>query len=172
MSITVLAWLAVGAYALHILEEHILGWHGWARRTININMEWSAYTTIETVLLILGAVAAMLVSQMPVLALAFIAFLLINVTFFHLLPMIIAGGKFSPGVISGILLFYPIGYQAFMSVARPTDTVVWAVIIGAAIILWPMLLLRLRTQRYFTGASSGGSSRSARKRAPARRRRR
>lgn len=169
MSLTVLAWLAVGAYALHILEERILGWHGWARRTINISMEYEAYTTIETVLLILGAIAAMLVAPMQLLALAFIAFLVINVTFFHLLPMIIMGGKFSPGVLTGVFLFYPLGYVTYVGAARPTETIVWAVIIGAAVILWPMLLLRLRTQRYFTGAGGGGGSARPARRARRRR---
>jgi hypothetical protein len=156
MSLTVLAWLAVGAYALHILEEHILGWHGWARKSINLSMEWDAYTTIEVVLLILGAIAAMLVPAMPVLALAYAAFLVINVTFFHLLPMIISGGQFSPGVISGVLLFYPIGYYAYSTTAVPQNMIVWSVIIGAAIIGWPLLLLWMRKQPYFRGTAAAG----------------
>lgn len=154
MSLTVLAWLAVGAYALHILEEHILGWHGWARKNMNLSMEWDSYTTVEIVLLILGAIAAMLAPALPVLALAYAAFLVINVTFFHLLPMIITGGKFSPGVISGILLFYPIGYYAYAGSGMPQNVVVWSVVIGAAIILWPVLLLKIRQQPYFRPGAS------------------
>jgi hypothetical protein len=163
MSLTVLAWLAVGAYALHILEEHILGWHGWARKAMNLSMDWDAYTTVEVVLLIVGAIAAMLAPALPMLALAYAAFLMINVTFFHLLPMIISGGKFSPGVISGILLFYPVGYYAYAGTSLPQSTIIWSVVIGAAIILWPVALLKLRNQPYFR--SSGGGD------APARRRR-
>ena len=149
MSLTVLAWLAVGAYALHILEEHILGWHGWARKTINLSMDWDAYTTVEVVLLILGAIAAMLAPAMPILALAYAAFLMINVTFFHLLPMIISGGKFSPGIITGIVLFYPVGYYAYAGVNLPMPTILGSVAIGAAIILWPVALLKMRQQPYF-----------------------
>jgi hypothetical protein len=155
MSLTVLAWLAVGAYALHILEEHVLGWHGWARKTMNLSMEWDAYTTVEVVLLILGAIAAMLAPALPVLALAYATFLVINVTFFHLLPMIISGGKFSPGIMTGVVLFYPIGYYAYANTQLPQNTIIWSVVIGAAIIAWPVLLLKLREQPYFrTGASS------------------
>ena len=155
MSLTVLAWLAVGAYALHILEEHILGWHGWARKNMNLSMEWDSYMTVEVVLLILGAIAAMLAPALPVLALAYAAFLVINVTFFHLLPMIINGGKFSPGVISGILLFYPVGYYAYADSGMPQTIVVWSVVIGAAVILWPVLLLKIRHQPYFRPSASG-----------------
>ena len=161
MSLTILAWLAVGAYALHIIEEHILGWFVWARRTMNLSMEWNTYTTIEVVLLILGAIAAMLAPALPVLALAFIALLVINVTFFHLLPMLISGGQFSPGVISGVLLFYPLGYYAYAGSAAPTNMLIWSVVIGAAAILWPVLLLKLKSQPYFR--ISGGDARPARK---------
>jgi hypothetical protein len=162
MSLTVLAWLAVGAYALHILEEHILGWHGWARKTMNLSMEWDAYTTVEVVLLILGAIAAMLAPALPVLALAYAAFLVINVTFFHLLPMIISGGNFSPGIITGVLLFYPVGYYAYAGSTQPQSVIMWSVVIGAAIIAWPVLLLKLRQQPYFK-AGAGGDGGSARK---------
>jgi hypothetical protein len=154
MSLTVLAWLAVGAYALHILEERILGWFAWAKKTMNLSMEWDTYTTVEVVLVILGVIAAMLAPAMPMLALAFVAMLVINVTFFHLLPMLIAGGQFSPGVISGVLLFYPIGYYAYSGSGATQTTMIWAIVIGAAVILWPMLLLKLKEQPYFNGAEA------------------
>jgi len=157
MSLTVLAWLAVGAYALHILEEHILGWHGWARRAMNLSMDWDAYTTIEVVLLILGAIAAMLAPALPELALGYVAFLLINVTFFHLWPMI-QSAKFSPGFISGLVLFYPLGiYTYYQYKGLPQSTLVWSVLIGAAIILWPVLLLWLREQPYFRASASAAA---------------
>jgi hypothetical protein len=164
MSLTVLAWLAVGAYALHILEEHVLGWHGWARKNMNLPMEWDAYTTVEVVLLILGAIAAMLAPALPVLALAYAAFLMINVTFFHLLPMIISGGKFSPGIMTGVVLFYPVGYYSYASTSLPQNTIIWSVVIGAAIIAWPVLLLKLKEQPYFRPGSSSDSTPARRKR--------
>jgi hypothetical protein len=127
-------------------------------------MEWDAYTTIEVVLLILGAIAAMLAPALPMLALAYAAFLVINVTFFHLLPMIISGGKFSPGIITGIVLFYPVGYYAYASSSLPQNTIIWSVVIGAAIILWPVLLLKLRNQPYFRATSGGAEAPARRKR--------
>jgi RsiW-degrading membrane proteinase PrsW (M82 family) len=102
---------------------------------------------------------------MPVLALAYAAFLVINVTFFHLLPMIISGGKFSPGIISGILLFYPIGYYAYSGSGMPQTVIVWSIVIGAAVILWPVLLLKIRQQPYFRpGAADAGPVRKASRR--------
>lgn len=164
MSLTILAWLAVGAYALHIVEEHILGWFAWARKTMNLQMEWSTYTTIEAVLLVLGAVAAMLASVMPVLALAFAALLVINVTVFHLLPMVQAGGRFSPGAISGVVLFYPIGWLVFTGPGVTPSMMLWAALIGAAAILWPMLLLRLKREPYFRVTGESTARRPAKRR--------
>jgi hypothetical protein len=149
MSRSDLAWLAVGAYALHVLEEHILGWHGWAKKTMKLTMEWDTYTTVEIVILILGAISAVLFSSQPILALAFAALLVINVTFFHLLPMLVTGGKFSPGVITGFFLFYPVGFLQYQASAPTQNMLLWSVAIGAAVILFPVLLLKLRSKAYF-----------------------
>jgi len=151
MSLSILVWLAVGAYALHIIEEHVLDWFGWARKTMNLNMERDTYITVEATFLVLGVVAAMSASAMPMVGLAFIVLLVINVTVFHLLPMAMAGGRFSPGTISGVLLFYPIGWIALTSGSATASNLTWAVVIGAAVILWPMLLLQLKREAYFRG---------------------
>ncbi len=150
MSRTDLAWLAVAAYALHVLEEHILDWQSSARKQMNLSMEWDHYVTVEVVLLILGAVAAMLAVSQPIFAIAFAVFLVINVTFFHLLPMVVSGGKFSPGIITGVVLFYLLAWKQYqLSSTMPQEILIWAVVIGAAIILWPVLLLKLRQRPYF-----------------------
>ncbi|HET9384541.1 MAG TPA: hypothetical protein VFO67_05295 [Gemmatimonadales bacterium] len=65
MSRTDLAWLAVAAYALHIMEERLLDWLGSARRSLQITMEQDNYRLIEGVFLILGAVAAMVAASLP-----------------------------------------------------------------------------------------------------------
>ncbi len=154
MSLSILVWLAVGAYALHIVEEHVLDWFGWARKTMNLNMEWDTYVTVEAAFLVLGVVAAMSASAMPMVGLGFIVLLVINVTVFHLLPMAMAGGRFSPGTIAGVLLFYPIGGLALTSGSATATNLSWAVVIGAAVILWPMLLLQLKREAYFRGEAA------------------
>jgi hypothetical protein len=150
MSLSILVWLAVGAYALHIVEEHVLDWFGWARKTMSLDMTREVYVTIEAAFVVLGVVAAMVTSAMPAVGLAFIAMLVINVTFFHVLPMAMSGGGYSPGTISG-LLFYVVGWSAMMGATATASNVTWAVVIGAAVILWPMLLLRMKREAYFRG---------------------
>jgi hypothetical protein len=154
MSLTVLAWLAVAAYALHIVEEHILGWFDWARKTMNITLGWEQYVITEVAILILGLTAAMLSGTPigPTLVVAFTTLLLINVVFFHLLPMLANGGRFSPGAISGIFLFLPLAWIVYRTQALVQNDLVWAVVLGIALILWPMLLLKLRNVAWFSGA--------------------
>jgi hypothetical protein len=150
MSLTVLAWLAVAAYALHVVEEHILGWYDWARKTMNISLGWEQYVITEVAILILGVVAAMLGN--PTYIVAFATLLLINVIFFHLLPMLLNGGRFSPGAISGIFLFLPLAWHVYKTQTLSQNDLVWAVVLGIVLILWPMLLLKLKGVGYFSGA--------------------
>jgi hypothetical protein len=154
MSLTVLAWLAVAAYALHIVEEHILGWFDWARKTMNISLGWEQYVITEVAILILGLTAAMLSGTPigPTLVVAFTTLLFINVIFFHLLPMLTNGGRFSPGVISGLFLFLPLAWTVYKTQNLSQNDLVWAVVLGILLILWPMLLLKLRNVAWFSGA--------------------
>lgn len=155
MSLTVLAWLAVAAYALHVVEEHMLGWFDWARKKMNIT--WEQYVIAEVAILVLGVVTAML-SATPIgtsLVIAFTTLLVLNAVLFHILPMLTDGGKFSPGVITGVVLFLPLGwlvYNAQNAQKLPPNELFWAIAIGAAVIVWLWLLTYLKTQRYFSGA--------------------
>lgn len=166
MSLTVLAWLAVAAYALHIVEEHILGWYDWARKTMNISLGWEQYVITEVAILILGLTAAMLsgTPMGPTLIVAFATLLLVNVIFFHVLPMLANGGKFSPGVISGVVLFLPLAWQVYKTQTLAQNDLIWAVVLGILLIGWPMLLLKLRGVPYFSGAPARAAASSNGKR--------
>ena len=152
MSLTVLAWLAVAAYALHVVEEHILGWYDWARKTMNISLGWNEYVITEAAILLLGIVAAVLGN--PTYIVDFATLLLINVIFFHLLPMLANGGRFSPGVISGLFLFLPLAWTVYKTQTMAQNDLVWAVVLGIGLILWPMFLLKLRGTAYFSGRAA------------------
>ncbi len=166
MSLTVLAWLAVAAYALHVVEEHILGWYDWARKTMNISLGWEQYVITEVAILILGLTAAMLSATPmgPSLIVAFATLLLINVIFFHLLPMLTNGGRFSPGVISGIFLFLPLAWNVYKTQNLSQNDLVWAVVLGILLILWPMFLLKLKGVGYFSGAPRAAAKSAGKRR--------
>ncbi len=161
MSLTVLAWLAVAAYALHVVEEHMLGWFDWARKTMNISMTWEQYVITEVAILILGITAAMLAGSSigPILAVAFATLLFINVVVFHIIPMLTNSGRFSPGVITGIVLFLPLCWQVYKTQTLSQNDLFWAVAIGAAVMIWLWLLTYLKGQRYFSGAPAPAKKR-------------
>ena len=92
----VLAWLAVAAYALHIMEERILDWHSSMKKSLKLSMDVDSYHVIGRVFLVLGAIAAFIFGSLPELARAFAVFLLINAVIFHIWPMI-RTQTFSPG---------------------------------------------------------------------------
>jgi hypothetical protein len=154
---------------LHIIEEHILGWYDWARKTMNISLGWEQYVITEAAILIMGLTAAMLsgTPMGPTLVVAFATLLLINAVFFHIVPMLVNGGKFSPGVISGVFLFLPLAWHVYKTQTLSQNDMFWAVGLGIALILWPMFLLKLRGMAWFSGqparaAASGGKRRRKR----------
>jgi len=136
----VIAWLAVAAYALHIMEERILDWHSSMKKSIKLAMDVDHYRVIGRVFLVLGAIAAYLAPSLPELARAFAAFLLINTIVFHVWPMI-RTQSFSPGSWTAIFLFLPIVYMTYVVANQPPQGWLWPVVIGIAVTAFPILLL-------------------------------
>ena len=136
----VLAWLAVAAYALHIMEERILDWHSSMKKSLKLSMDVDHYRIIARVFFVLGAVAAVLTGTFPVAARAFAVFLLINAIVFHIWPMI-RSQQFSPGSWTAILLFLPIVYMTYVAANQPPAEWILPAIIAIVITAFPLLLL-------------------------------
>ena len=136
-----LVWLAVAAYALHIMEERILNWPDSVRKAMKLSFDHDNYRIITRVFFILGVVAAILLATTPVFALGFGVFLLINTVVFHIWPMI-RTRKNSPGSITAILLFLPIVYMMYVATNLPPAGWLWPIVIGVLITAFPLLLLK------------------------------
>jgi hypothetical protein len=153
MSLTDLTWLALAAYAVHMLEEHELDWRNWARGVIGLPVEWSDFYVTNAIVVVLGIAAAGLAANQPMLALAFPALMLINATFFHVAPMIWTRGRYSPGVFTAVVLFYPIGlacyWRAQADGALDARTLIVSFVIGALLMASPIVLLRVKNKPYF-----------------------
>ena len=137
----VLAWLAVAAYALHIMEERILDWHSSMKKSLKLSMDVDSYHVIGRVFLVLGAIAAFIFGSLPDAARAFAVFLLINAIVFHIWPMI-RTQTFSPGSWTAIFLFLPIVYMTYVVANLSPAGWIWPVVIGIAITAFPILLLQ------------------------------
>lgn len=153
MTLEIWAWLALVAYALHILEEYSLDWRNWARDVFGLQVEWADFYVTNAVVIVLGFVQANLVYLLPVASLVFAALMLINATFFHVVPILAAHGRFSPGTFTAILLFYPIGICMYRAAAAQGllngSTLFLSVAGGIVLMAFPIILLRLRELPYF-----------------------
>lgn len=111
-------WILVTASALHVVEEHAMGWQGWAaetlRRRIGAIPSWSDFWATNALLVVFGVAAAAVGWRAPAFALAFPALVLVNAVFFHLLPSLRAGRP-NPGVFTATLLYLPIGAWAYVA---------------------------------------------------------
>ena len=153
MTLTDLMWLALAAYGLHLLEESTFDWRNWARNVLTLPVEWDHFYVTNALVVVLGAVAAELAATQPMLALAFPAVMLINATFFHVGPFLVTRGRFSPGLITAVVLFYPLGIACFRRAAvdghLDGGTLTGALVLGAALMAAPVALLKLKDTAYF-----------------------
>lgn len=152
MPLTDLIWLATAAYGLHVFEEFELDWRNWARAVIGLPVEWSDFYVVNSLVIVLGIVAANLATHRPAIALSFPALMLINATFFHVVPTIRTAGRFSPGLFTAIVLFYPIGilcYSRAVADGVSAKGVIGSLVIGALLMASPIVLLKIKSRPYF-----------------------
>ena len=156
MSFQLWAWVALLAYTLHILEEYVFDWRDWARAVIKLPVEWSDFYLTNAAVVVLGFAQAQMAGLLPLAPLAFAALMLINATFFHVLPMIATRGRFSPGTFTAVLFFYPVGIGVYASAAHEgllsTGAVIGSFAIGALLMAYPVVMLRLKGLPYFRQA--------------------
>jgi len=152
MSLTTLAWLALAAYAIHMLEEFMFDWRDWARAVIGLPVDWADFYMTNGIVIVLGIVQAELAASLPLIPLAFAGLMLVNAVFFHIAPMIWTKGRYSPGVATAVLLFLPLGAVIFARAAAEgigAGTMLGGLAIGAALMAYPIVMLRLRQRPYF-----------------------
>jgi hypothetical protein len=153
MSLRDLCWLATATYALHAIEELMFDWRGWARAVLKLPVEWNFFYFTNAAVMVFGIVAANLADSSPAIALAFPAVMIVNTIFFHVLPFVVTRGRFSPGLITAIALFLPVGFWSYRTASRSgvlSSEVLWiSVVLGALVMAFPIILLRVSKRAYF-----------------------
>jgi hypothetical protein len=153
MNHSYILWIATMAYALHIVEEYTFDWKGWALAVLRLPVDWIHFAVVNGVVIVLGISCASVGWSQPVYALSFSALMLINATFFHVLPFLLTKGRFSPGLGTAIFLFYPIGlwayYGAYLDCVLSPISLVLSVMLGVALMATPIVMLKLRLRPYF-----------------------
>jgi Protein of unknown function with HXXEE motif len=152
VTLTDLLWLATACYGIHILEEYQLNWRDWARTALRLPVEWSDFYVVNALVIVLGIIAANL-AEWPAIALAFPAVMLINAAVFHVLPFIRMGGRFSPGLFTAVVLFFPVGVACYWSAAADgtlsATVLVVSLVLGALLMASPVVLLLIKDKPYF-----------------------
>jgi hypothetical protein len=145
-------WLATAAYGLHILEEYELNWRDWARKVLGLPVEWGTFYVVNSLVVVLGVCSAGVGWRQPEFALSFPALMLINATLFHVVPFATTH-IFSPGLITAVVLFYPIAgwvyYAAWLDGALTRETGIVSAVIGALLMASPIVLLRVKDKPFF-----------------------
>jgi hypothetical protein len=153
MALDQACWIATAAYGAHILEEYMLDWRAWARSMSGIAVGWGIFYVANALVIVLGIVCAEVAETMPMVALAFPALMLINATLFHVAGFVAGRGRYSPGLITAVFLFYPIGIWCYKSASDAGvlthSNLIGSLLLGALIMATPILLMKARTLRYF-----------------------
>jgi hypothetical protein len=91
----------------------------------------------------------MIAPEYPAIALGFPGLMLINATFMHVFPFIAKRGRFSPGLITAVLLFWPLGWYAMAAAQLDVRGVATALVVGALLMATPIVFLLLKRNKYF-----------------------
>lgn len=146
-------WLATAVYAVHMLEEFMLNWRDWARAVLGLPVEWPDFYMANAIVVVLGVCAANIATAAPTVALGFPALMVINAVVFHVAQMVRKHGRFSPGVVTAVALMLPVATGCYWAAAREglltAGSIVGSMLVGAALMAMPVILLHIRTRPYF-----------------------
>lgn len=144
-------WILVAAAALHVVEEHALGWQGWAAgwlgRRVGMVPKWMDFWPTNGFLIVFGVAVAAVGWRAPAFALALPAGLVIDVVFFHVLPSITARRP-NPGCFTGVVLYLPISVWVYAAAGDDgmldAGTLALSVVLGAVVMASVVVLLVLQ----------------------------
>ncbi len=142
-------WLMLFAYGLHVLEEHMLDWLHWARSTFKLPVTPADFYVTNSVVVVAGVCSAMVSWRLPEVSLTFPALALINAVFFHIGPTALQR-RFSPGLITAVALFLPVGAWAYVGAYLDGTLSARAVVVstlgGALLMAYPLVLFKIRAR--------------------------
>jgi hypothetical protein len=145
-------WVALAAYAVHILEEYTYDWKTWANKILKLEVDWNDFYVTNVVVLFLGLACAEVGWSHPTFSLIYPALMLVNALFFHILPYIRSKRKFSPGLITAIFLFLPIGLASFKQAVDMgvfPKAMILAGLFGAIVMAYPIFMLKTKKLDFF-----------------------
>lgn len=143
----------MAAYAVHMMEEFSFNWRDWARAVIKLPVEWGDFYVTNAVVIVLGIAQAFLAPTLAVAPLGFASLMAINAIFFHILPVLVTKGRFSPGLFTAVVLFLPVAWIVWAKAIEDglvnAQTAAIAILGAALLMAYPIVMLHLRSRPYF-----------------------
>ena len=147
-------WILTVAYAGHILEEYVLDWRKWAQETSGLKLEWTEFFVANFAVIVLGVSCSVVGFECPVFSYMFVGLAAMNGLFAHIGTTIVKR-KFSPGLITSILLFIPVCTWAYcIAFEKGLLTLSFILItLGGALMImsFPMLLQLIKHKTNLIG---------------------
>ncbi|MFO0917697.1 MAG: HXXEE domain-containing protein [Planctomycetaceae bacterium] len=147
-------WICTAGYALHVMEEYEFNWRDWARNVLHLPVGWTTFYLANAAVIVLGACCSMVGWREPSFSLSYPALMLINAVCFHFAPTV-ATRIYSPGLATAVVIFLPAGlwtyYIAWVDGALTISSGLLSLLLGAAIMAYPIVLLKIRQK---SGATS------------------
>jgi Protein of unknown function with HXXEE motif len=134
----------VAAYGFHVVEEFVFDWQSWAQHVLHLPARWVDFYVTNALVVVIGAVAVAIAPVWPGVALGFPGLMLINGAFMHVLPFVLGRGRFSPGLITSVLLFFPLGVATMKSAPINPAVLITAFGVGAALLATPIGFIVLK----------------------------
>lgn len=142
-------WLCVAAYGVHVLEEYVFDWRNWAEQVLHLPARWDDFYVTNCLVIVVGITAAMIAPEYPAVALGFPGLMLINATFMHVFPFVRKRGRFSPGLITAVLLFWPLGWFTMSAAQLDVRVVVTSLATGVLLLATPISFIVMKQNKYF-----------------------
>lgn len=140
-------WIVVMAAALHVAEEKLLDWRGWAGREFGFAVTWADFYVVNATMIVFMIAAAMIGWRLPEVSLVMPALMVINALVFHLGATVIRR-NLSPGTITGILVYLPAAtwayYGAYLDGVLTLRAGLVSALGGALLMACPVIIQRLR----------------------------
>jgi hypothetical protein len=145
----IMLWLCVAAYGAHVLEEFVFDWRTWSQQVLHLPTRWEDFYITNCLVIVVGIVAVEIAPEYPAVALGFPALMLINATFMHVFPFLRTKGRFSPGLITGVLFFWPLATCTMLAAELNARVVIVAFAVGATLLATPIGFILLKRNSYF-----------------------
>ncbi|MBK5111670.1 MAG: HXXEE domain-containing protein, partial [Thermoleophilia bacterium] len=144
-------WVGIVAALLHVFEEYVEGWVAWVNRDAGARLGievTDADFFLGAALLVFTTLAAAAIGWWaPAVSLAIPALFVINAIFFHMLPSA-RGERLTPGTLSAVFIYLPVAAWMYWAAAEDgqltAGTVLLSLLLGAALLAYPVIVLMLR----------------------------